>query len=433
MTSNEQIRTIKDAFDRIKSAVGKEKEPLIRATEGSASGRALKLLLDPSAVFHIDKKSFKKDIRLLPVRSFPDIFALCDYLMTRSALTHQDIADVKAFISMLEEDLQQFVTEFLQKSLKIGVTFKTLNKCFRTEKIKTVSCMLANKYFEHADVVVGKNFAVTEKLDGIRCLAVMKKGEKPVLYSRQGKVIEGLRDIEDELDRIHTTWGYDAVFDGELLIRDRLKYPSKEQYKRTMKIVQSDSPRKPGIVFNVFDVLCIEEFDTQTCYTPYFQRRMKLEHMLAFGVSVKPVPVLYVGGDTSKIKALVDEQRAMDHEGVMINLIDAPYVFGRTSNLLKVKLMQDADLEIIDLKEGEGRFSGTLGSLVVDWKGNPVGVGSGLTDDFRRRIWANKEKYIGRIAKVRYFEETTDKNGIQSIRFPVFEEIREEGKEVSYA
>jgi DNA ligase-1 len=95
--------------------------------------------------------------------------------------------------------------------------------------------------------------------------------------------------------------------------------------------------------------------------------------------------------------------------------------------------MQDADLKIIGVKEGDGKFRGTLGALVVDYKGSPTGVGSGLTDDIRREIWMHQDQYIGRVAKIRYFEETEDKTGVKSIRFPVFEEIREEGKEVSYA
>lgn len=433
MTASEQLRMIKADFDRIASAVGKAKEPVIKAMEGTVSGRALRLLLDPAAVFHIDKKSFRKDIPLLPVFSFYDIFALCDFLQTKEALSHQDIADVKAFIASLDEDVRPFAQDFLTKSLRLGATLKTLNKCFESEKIETISCMLANKYFEHPDFVIGKTFAVTEKLDGVRCLAVVRHGEKPVLYSRQGKAITGLQDIEYELVALSKAHNYEFVLDGELLIRAREGVPSKEQYKKTMRIVASDREKKPGIVFNAFDLISLEAFETKTCFTPYHLRRQKLDVMLEHTINIKPVPILYYGNNTSKIKELVDEQRAMGHEGVMINIADAYYEFKRTSNLLKVKVMQDADLEIIGVTEGTGKFSGTLGALVVDYKGSPVGVGSGLTNDMRAEIWANQDTYLGRVAKIRYFEETEDKNGVKSIRFPVFEEIRELGKEVSYA
>lgn len=433
MTANEQLRMIKNDFDRVKSAVGKAKEPVIKTMEGTVSGRALRLLLDPAVVLHIDKKSFKKEVSLLPVHTFADIFSVCDYLRTLDAVSNQDIADIKAFIAPLEPDIQEFAQDFLTKSIRLGATVKTLNKCFESEKIETISCMLANKYFEHPDVVIGKTFAITEKLDGIRCLAVVRHGEKPVLYSRQGKVISGLRDIERELSELASRHNYEYVLDGELLIRNREGVPSKEQYKRTMKIVSSDNPKKPGIMFNAFDLIHVDAFDTQTCFTPYYLRRQKLDVMLEHAINIRPVPILYYGNDTSKIKELVDEQRAMGHEGVMINLADAFYTFKRTNNLLKVKVMQDADLRILDVKEGDGKFAGMLGALVVDYKGTPVGVGSGLTDEIRHEIWSNPDRYIGRVAKIRYFEETEDKNGVKSIRFPVFEEIRELGKEVSYA
>ena len=74
----------------------------------------------------------------------------------------------------------------------------------------------------------------------------------------------------------------------------------------------------------------------------------------------------------------------------------------------------------------------SLGSLIVSYKGNSVGVGSGLSEDMRKAIWSNPNGYIGRVATIQYFEETKDKTGKLSIRFPVFKELREKGKEVSY-
>lgn len=432
MTASEEIRIIKADFDRIISAVGKAKHPIITSLEGTVSGRALRLLLDPQTVLHIDKKSLRKQVNLLPSATYRNLFELCDHLKLIPAASNQEIADVQFFISSLNEDLRPFASAFITKSIRLGITVKTLNKCFKLEAVSCISCMLANKYFEHADVVTGQTFAITEKLDGIRCLAVVRHGEKPVLYSRQGKVITGLSDIESELSEIAARHNYEYVLDGELLIRNRDGIPSKEQYKRTMKIVSSDAAYKTGITFNAFDCISPDAFDTKTCTTPYYLRRQKLDVLLEKTNFVKPVPILYSGKDISKIKELVDYQRSIGHEGVMINLLLAPYEFKRSNNLLKVKVMQDADLKIIGFTEGEGRFAGMLGALVVDYKGTPVGVGSGLMQSDRIHIWNNQDLYLGRVAKIRYFEETVDTNGIPSLRFPVFEEIREEGKEVSY-
>lgn len=431
MSPSQQLNLIKIAFDEIASAVGKEKEPLVRRTENTDAGRALRLLLDPSVVFHLDKKSLAKQVYLLPSYRFTTIFSVCNYLSEKNGLTDQDIANVQGWIAGLDLGVQDFAREFLAKSIRLGVTVKTLNKCYE-EKVPVISCMLANKYFDHASVVEGESFAITEKLDGIRCLAVVRHGERPVLYSRQGQKIEGLSRIEEELLDARNRTGIEFVVDGELLIENRKDKPSKQQYKETTKIVRRKGG-KEGIRLYAFDILGIDAFDEQCCDTPYYLRRQKLDTLFCDGKYVQALPILYQGDDIDMIAMHLASQRGMNHEGVMVNLLNAAYVFGRTNHLLKVKVMQDADLRILDVKRGEGKYSATLGALIVDYKGTPVGVGSGLSDEMRWKIWNNPEAYIGRVAKIRFFEETVDKDGVPSIRFPVFEEIREKGKEVSYA
>ncbi len=127
------------------------------------------------------------------------------------------------------------------------------------------------------------------------------------------------------------------------------------------------------------------------------------------------------------------KQRVLQHEVVMLNLLDATYQFTRTNQLLKVKVMNDCDLRIVGVEGGKGKFAGTLGSLVVDDKGNPVGVGSGLSDADGAVIWTDPEAYIGWVAAIPYFEETNDADDKRSIRFPVLKEFCAEGKEVSCA
>lgn len=432
MHTSEQIRTIMNTFTRIAEAKGNDKLPLVSATEGTMAGRALLLLLDKAFVFHIGRKALVKPINLLPSQNFVSLFEVCDYLSTRDGVTDQDIADVQAFISSLDEDLKTFVIEFLQKTLRLGVTLKSVQKAYKNPPPGRFECMFAKKFLENQHLVIGKRFALTEKLDGFRCVAVCRPFETPLLFSRQGKRITGFASIESDLGNVCARMGTAFMVDGELLIRDRTGIPSKEQYKRTSKIVSGGRTNKTGIVFNIFDIVTGDELALREGSIPYGDRRIMLERNFSGLKSVVPVPLLYVGDDTSKIWEHLDNQRALQHEGVMINIMDAPYVFGRTSHLLKVKVMQDADLRVIGLKEGVGKFKDTLGALVVSWKNTPVGVGSGLTNTMRETIWKNPDSYIGRIAKVRYFEETVNKDGVPSIRFPVFECFREEGKTVSY-
>ena len=57
---------------------------------------------------------------------------------------------------------------------------------------------------------------------------------------------------------------------------------------------------------------------------------------------------------------------------------------------------------------------------------------SGFDDGTRAEIWSNKDKYIGRVAEVKYKGVSKDKKtGKESLQFPTFLRIREDGKEAS--
>ena len=431
-----EFEHIKECFDEIANAVGKEKLSVIRKVWPKYNTQwALETLLDPTVSLHIKERSLCKDIPLMDAVPYDHLIVMCNDLYSKKALKDSDIARVQATLNQIEDyRLRNYAEKFLCKSISLGISAKTVNKAVGYGVLPVMEVMLANKYFDHPDVVNGKEFTITEKLDGIRCIAIVEQGKQPVLLSRQGQLIEGLHHVEAALDSMRCHVGYDFVFDGELLVTNRNDYPSKEQYKQTTKIVRKDGP-KSGITYNVFDIISVRNYLWHTPTQSYLCRRDTLDEMFQgfYSVWLKPLPVLYCGNNVDVIHECLEEQRSLDHEGIMINLNDAPYVFGRTSNLLKVKVMSDCDLEIIGVQEGKGKFEGTLGALTVDYKGSPVGVGSGLTDEMRAAIWADPDKYIGRVATIQYFEETNDADGKLSIRFPVFKELREVGKEVSYS
>lgn len=432
MTIKEELCMIRDYFLPIQRSSGKAKEPFIKeCMRYTVPYVALCFLLNPAEVTHVGSKSFEKRKSIPADKFYESVFDIIDDLKAMPAVNDQVIANIHyAFRDI--GDVKLFGYQFLCKNLSLGITAKTVNKVMGMEVIPEFRCMLANKYFEHPDKVEGKHFYLTEKLDGIRCIAKVTPDEV-TLFSRQGQIIEGLNDVVDELLAASRYFGKSFVMDGELLVSDRDSIPSKEQYKRTTMIVRKDGI-KEGIVYNVFDILDYDAFERRECEMPYWQRRQRLETYFPRNkyMFVKTLPVLYHGSDTSKILFHLNIQRSYAHEGVMINLADEHYQFTRTNALLKVKVMQDCDLEIIGFEAGNGKFEGTLGALIVNYKGTPVGVGSGLSDQDRRMFWDHQDQYLGRIATIQYFEETNDASGKRSIRFPVFKELREEGKEVSY-
>lgn len=90
------------------------------------------------------------------------------------------------------------------------------------------------------------------------------------------------------------------------------------------------------------------------------------------------------------------------------------------------------DCKIIGFEEGTGKYEGMLGALLLDYKGYELRCGSGFTDEDRKEIWNNKEKYLGKIAEIQYFRESRNQDGGLSVSFPVFICIRHDKDEPSY-
>lgn len=71
-------------------------------------------------------------------------------------------------------------------------------------------------------------------------------------------------------------------------------------------------------------------------------------------------------------------------------------------------------------------FVDELGLNNSNSKGHEVRVGSGIDKETREAVWANPDEYIGRVIRVRYFEETRNQQGGVSLRFPVFLGFRDD-------
>lgn len=266
-------------------------------------------------------------------------------------------------------------------------------------------------------------------MTGIRAVARVIDN-KVEIFSRQGKLIEGLKDLENDLCRLPN-----GCYDGELLL-DKDNILSKDLYRETVMVVNSKENNKKGIIFNIFDTISTEEFDNKysDLICQYRKNIVKILYEKLSPMYWQPVPILYQGKyDKDIVKQELNKQIELKHEGIMVNLADAAYEGKRTKNILKVKAMQDCDLKIIGFEEGTGKNKGTLGAVIVDYKGFEVKVGSGFTDQDRDYFWANQKELLGRVITVQYFEETTNKkDNSLSLRFPVYLELREPGKEVSY-
>ena len=394
--------------------------------------RYLKIAFDPFMVFGISTKKLSKIVPGSGVTEVQSVFDLFEYLEKHNTGTDRDISicqEMLSHVNTWDREAGAILEALICKDLSIGCDSKSINKEI-PGLIPTFNVQLANRYFDVKDTVEGKYFAITEKIDGGRIIAIKEHGQVS-FYTRAGQKYEGLVDLEKEMLE---TYPDGTVLDGEITILNNKGVKSKDAYKAAMKVCRKDGP-KTGLKMICFDAMHIDEWKAQKSEHDYTERRMLLDGLSSAHSHTyfEVLPILYKGTDTSKITELLDEMVAQGSEGIMINLCNAKYEFKRTNALLKCKKFSDADLEIIGFEEGTGRLTGTLGAILVRYKkGNVVKVGSGFTDEMRAEIWADTSKYLNRICTVKYFEETTNKDNGISLRFPTFVSIRTDKFEADF-
>ena len=405
-----------------------KQEVLQKYKDDSVIHRYLKIAFDPYAVYGISTKKLNKSVGGNQITGVDSIFELFTYLLQHNTGTDQTVSLCQDYISLVEacdKESADLLEKLICKDLSIGCDAKTINSVI-PGLIPTFDVQLAQKYFDKPEKLEGKTFALTTKIDGGRIIAIKDNGQVS-FFTRAGQRYEGLVDLEEEMKN---NFPDGTVLDGEITILNDYGIPSKEAYKQAMKITRSDG-EKHGLKMLVFDAMYIDEWKNQKCEHDYIERRMLLDGLFHLS-DVKPpftyfmlLPELYRGTDTSKVLELLDEAIANQEEGVMINICDAPYEFGRTWSLMKVKKMSTVDLEVVGYEEGSGRLSGTLGAILVRYKdGNIVKVGSGFSDELRALIWLEPMDILGKIVEVQFFEETTNADGGKSLRFPVFKDFR---------
>lgn len=265
----------------------------------------------------------------------------------------------------------------------------------------------------------------------------MHRGE---IISRQAQKFKGLDHIKNDLLSLYDgdasrrdAW----VFDGELIYKNPERMSDGEAFRYGTGLLNSDNKDKTGIKFVIFDVIPVVEFDRGKCTIPYKIRRIGLNCLRAEITrkhleNIEIVPMVYEGKDQNVIPKWLDYAVEHDWEGLMLNT-DVPYRRARHNGCLKIKRFYTVDLRITAIEEGQNRLAGTMGALVVDYKGNELRIGSGFDDTTRAAVWANPDDYIGKIVECKYKEVSCDKKtGVESLQFPTFVRFRNDKNEVSY-
>lgn len=395
--------------------------------------RLLQIALDNSLVTNLAIKKLSKKLKeeqfskveLLPFEDKRNsIFTLLDYVISEECSgTDENIYKVQKFLSNYEEEERNLLIDFIIKKPRIGVSVSNANKAIPEVVVdfKPMAAYNINKVDRNSDGI----YYATLKLDGHRCLI---KNENGILtaYSRNGKVIKNCNEF---LNKLNLPQGY--YFDGELLATGEFNH-SKERFLATSVLLNSDAEINPeSICYNIFDLIPIEEFHKKKSKMVYSERRVYLDTIENSQYQIV-IPVLGIFKlNDEKLTVLFEKVIEQGNEGLMLNNANGLYQCKRTKDILKVKSENEIDLRCVDVLEGQGKFENSTGSLAVEYKNNIVKIPS-MKDELRDYFWNNKEQIIGKIITVKYCEETQNKDGQYSLRFPRFVGLREDKNEPSF-
>lgn len=391
----------------------------------------LKFMFDKQIVTGISNSKINKAVKVTSDFVPETFFDVLTYLTEHNTGSDVDIAVCQDYLQgVYIEDMQTMFKKIFTKTLRLGIDTKLVNTAI-PNLIRVHEVQQANK-LKDTKLKGGEWICLSEKLNGNRATYIDAK-----LISRQGKEFTNVDHMIKDLNRIRSLFDVNMVFDGEIIRKNVDGISDNENFRIGTGLLTSDAEDKTALQFVIFDLLPKSEFDTGESKLPYSERmktmRQVLDYIAKVGLEhVSVVDFLYEGTDHSMIQICLDKMDSEGKEGCMLAR-DVRYKCKRHSGLLKVKTFYTMDLKVIGMETGTGKNENTLGNLIVQYKDNTVGVGSGFSDELRHKIWNNKDKYIGRIAEVRYKDITHDKGtGKESLQFPTFVQFREEEKEVSY-
>lgn len=268
--------------------------------------------------------------------------------------------------------------------------------------------MLAHKFSDQGHKIKYPAY-VQPKLDGIRCIAILKDC-KCTLWSRTRKLITGVPHIARAIEKAFGE--NDLVLDGELY-----NHEYKKQFEKIVSLVRQDEPQ-PGhevVQYHIYDLPSGDTFE---------KRATKMRYIKSSWFKNEVIKV-----ETIQIE---DEAQAVDYfelwrnegyEGAMIRNAAGLYVNKRSYDLQKIKEFDDAEFEITGIDEGRGKLAGHVGAFVCRTKDGKEFLAKMSGETTRlKEYFDNHKLWKGKQLTVK-FQGLTGANGVP--RFPVGVSIRD--------
>lgn len=300
--------------------------------------------------------------------------------------------------SAVEQATAEILAKY-KKQLKTGYHENENDAAKGTSYVEPMLAETLHKLTVPPNYASGK-WGLQCKFNGNRCIAT-----KDGLFTRKGEKYISVPHIENQLREFFVLYP-DAVLDGELFnndLRQQLNEISK-LIRKTKKISPIDFEKSRQLVkFYVYDGYGFGKSDEiLEENAPYIERKNWIDkNVIPHHSYLVPVETTVVRSEKemlNKFQALLDDQQ----EGGILRNLDAGYEHKRSKNLVKVKIDEDDEGEIVDITDGDGNWKGAAVNVTLKWKNKVFdGVFKG-TYEKRVEIFENKEQWIGKTVTFLY-------------------------------
>lgn len=254
---------------------------------------------------------------------------------------------------------------------------------------------------------IGNRYAIFEKYDG--WFGILNYGA--FIQSRNCRNIPSLLEFSRELNSMMPSQGT-LIF--EIMVKGVTDFHTMNGILNRSK---GDCEARDAYIM-VHDFIPWDEadapFGTRYLYADSLVHQMRNDR-------VKIARILGISDQVTEWKRFAEEAWSKGKEGVILKNCSAPYQQDkRNYNLMKIKEEVDADLLVIGMEKGEGKYADTLGALVLmDKCGNNTYV-SGMSDEERHKWWNNEEEIVGKVVQVKAMKKLAD----GKLREPRFKAVR---------
>lgn len=367
-------------------------------------------------------KAFEKKKVAFSAKLCTEPEALLSALVKRIYTGHKALEAVCQALQQYPE-YRETILKLADGNLKIGMGLIQMNKAFPPGLVAEYSVALAEDFSKASDkfessLKRGEQWFISRKIDGVRSQVFTFSSRLAVARSRSGAPFETSTSLMEQMITECVPANY--VLDGEVI----LLVDGKENFQATVSAIKQKKEVMRQFRYSIFDCLTAEEFEAQESKAPFSDRVQRLSQVCQILCNKYPNHFVPVMQHLYSEKTMAEQHRLCKEEqgeGLMLRR-DTGYVGKRSADLLKVKEFSSAEYRVIEVKTGTKTIANiptnVMSAVRIDHKNYPVWVGSGFTDEQRLFFYQHPEHIIGQIIEVQFFEESQNKKGEWSLRFP---------------